>query len=136
MKDYLNKNYLLKRLLFVLVDLFSVFVSMYGALLVLDNFTFGDTGMDKLLTPVFHSLFINMALTVGVFLLFRLYNSVWTHVSIVEMYNVILGCFSTVLISFVWNGTADTLIGKNVFFVTAGYYVIYFFLGFFHSNSI
>ena len=81
------KGKLPKIILFILIDLFVLFIS--SVLAIWTSFNFGDV-TDIYLSNICDFLFIDFIVLFSIFFCFRLYTSVWKYASVTELVNIIL----------------------------------------------
>ena len=85
------------RVLLVLLDIISINLSSYLALLI--RFELKWTSIEpECLSVVNRMSLFNTVTTVLIFLVFRLYHSLWRYASVREMLNIILGCVASAFI--------------------------------------
>ncbi|MCR5685935.1 MAG: polysaccharide biosynthesis protein [Lachnospiraceae bacterium] len=92
MKNVFKDNRLfIRRLFLVVVDIMMVGAASVASLLLRFNLTF-ESIQEDFFENMISYLPIQMAVTVVVFFLFKLYSSIWTFASINELENVIIAC--------------------------------------------
>lgn len=118
-----NVKLFYRRTCLIIYDIISVIFASYFAVFIRYEFRLDDVP-EHFLTPITSFLPINIALTLFVFYIFRLYHSLWAFAGETELQNLVVSCaVSTVLNS----------IGLQ-FFKTAGqpvpksYYFLYLFV--------
>ena len=112
--DELLRKKRLKILVFVLLDIFIVTFSAFVSIWL--RFDFGQIP-SLYFNNIFNYLAIDLVITLIVFIAFDLYTSVWRYASITELLNVIIACFLTEGLFFIY---------RNLFYISMprSYYLI------------
>lgn len=87
---------LYRRLFFITYDSIAVIASGFLALLMRFDFNWGSI-TPEFLNSVQKYMLINVAATVVIFYLLRLYHSLWEYASVTEMQNSVVACFLVTL---------------------------------------
>ncbi len=91
MKNQSNVQLLIRKIALISYDVVAVF--MASALGLLSRFDFQINNIDsKYLLAVKEYFIINVVITILIFLLLRLYNSLWQYASVSELENIIIAC--------------------------------------------
>ncbi len=122
-KEPFNYQKLYRRTILIIYDILSVIVSSYLAILIRYEFKF-DTIPEHFLSPVNHFLPINILITLVVFYIFRLYDSLWAYAGEKEMQNLVMAC----VISGVLNAIGLQFFKSHTQPVPQSYYFLYTFL--------
>ncbi len=88
-----NKELFLRRLFLLILDVISVIMASVGALLLRFNLTFSSVPKD-IFEDMWHLVPYAILISVALFIIFRLYSSLWQFVSVNELQNIV---FSSVL---------------------------------------
>ena len=91
--------------LLVVIDIFLIGLSGFLALYIRYDFRFSNMDM----VYVYHELRclpVNLVITLVLFVLFRLYRSVWRFASTTELLNVIGACTTSMVIQIIWMAAA------------------------------
>ncbi len=95
-----SKAYKLRVLVLVVFDIIVIQLSAFFGLYIRYDFKFGD--MDpKFLHSVLVYAPVNTLITIIIFLLFRLYSSIWKYASVDEMLNIVFSCAFCFLIEII-----------------------------------
>lgn len=123
-KFIINYQKFYRRTALIAYDIISIVASSFLALLFRYDFNLGEV-QTEFLIPVRNFLGINILLTIFIFYLFRLYNSLWAFAGETELQNLVLACLTSSVV---------TGIGVNFFrlegmvkAVPDSYYFGYFF---------
>ena len=123
-KFIINYQKFYRRTALIAYDIISIVASSFLALLFRYDFNLGEV-QTEFLIPVRNFLGINVLLTIFIFYLFRLYNSLWAFAGETELQNLVLACLTSSVV---------TGIGVNFFrlegmvkAVPDSYYFGYFF---------
>ncbi len=127
MKIKLNAQNFVRYGAFVLADAISVMLAMLGAVLVCVNFEFGKDSFQTFWPIAMKTIVFDIIITMVIFMMFRLYSSVWHYASVTEMGAVVVGCMFSSGAIFLFDVIMDAIF-ENVRFVMTSYYVIFFFL--------
>ena len=101
LEDFVEKNAPRNRLaLLVLVDILLITISGFLALYIRYDFRFGNMEMRYVDFEIKY-LAANLIITILLFVLFKLYRSVWRFASTTELLNVIGACSASILIQIV-----------------------------------
>ncbi len=115
-------------LIFVASDVISILVAMVAAMLITFDFGMDPAFSGTVRLAVGRYIPVNLAITLAIFMAFKLYASVWSFASIIELAEVLGACLISTVLMVAANVGVDSLAGKNVFVVPKmGYYVLYFF---------
>ncbi|WP_034465482.1 polysaccharide biosynthesis protein [Butyrivibrio proteoclasticus] len=90
-KEPFNFQKLYRRTGLIIYDIISIILASYVAILIRYEFKVG-TIPDHFLTPVNTFLPINILITLLVFYLFKLYDSLWAYAGERELQNLVMGC--------------------------------------------
>lgn len=115
-------------LLFVIYDIIAICVAEYLSLLTRFDFSFSHIE-PEFVKNAYHYTGVNVITTLIVFVIARLYSSLWRYASVQEMLNVVVAC--------VVSASVQSL-GMHMLFITMprSYYILYlFFLMFFIALS-
>ncbi len=106
LEHIIEKNAPRNRLaLLVVMDIFLIGLSGFLALYIRYDFRFSNMDMEY----VYHELRclpVNLVITLVLFVLFRLYRSVWRFASTTELLNVIGACTTSMLVQIIWMAVA------------------------------
>ncbi|MCH5274582.1 MAG: polysaccharide biosynthesis protein [Lachnospiraceae bacterium] len=109
MKKSINTALLYRRIVLLIYDVLSVTVSVVLALMIRHDFSY--TSIDEtFLESVYSFLPVTTVITLLVFMLFRLYNSLWAFASVSELQNIVMACGVTTVL----NGIGLALFQKPV----------------------
>ncbi len=122
-KEPFNYAKLYRRIGLLLYDIISVVAASYVAFLIRYEFSIGSIP-EHFMTPVNRFLPINIALTLFIFYLFRLYNSLWAYAGQKELQNLVMAC----VISGIVNAIGLQFFKSDVQPVPQSYYFLYTFL--------
>ena len=123
-KEPINYAKLYRRTGLIIYDIISVIVASYLAILLRYNFVLSEIP-DHFLDPVTKFLPINIIVTLVVFYVFRLYDSLWAYAGEREMQNLVMGC----VLSGVINAIGLQFFKSHTQPVPQSYYFLYgFFL--------
>lgn len=117
MKNNSKTPMLIRRIILLLVDSLSIFVSFYASFMIFYNSLLSMQFITHVL-PEAVSLWI---VTMGIFIFFKLYTSLWQFASVTELMNIILATL--------WSTLAASII--NILFsldVPFALYIVYFLL--------
>lgn len=123
-KEPFNVKKFYRRTCLIIYDIISIVASSFLALLLRYNFVVGDIP-DHFLNPIIRFLPVNIALTLLILYLFRMYNSLWAFAGEAELQNVIISCVISALLNAVGLQFFKTS-GQNA--VPVSYYFFYMFL--------
>ena len=90
-KEPFNYQKLYRRTGLIIYDVLSIIMSSYVAILIRYEFKIGSIP-DHFLDPVTTFLLINIAITLLIFYLFKLYDSLWAYAGEREMQNLVMAC--------------------------------------------
>ena len=128
MKEFLS-NFRKHSIPFMIADIIAVAFSMFASLIIYHGFDIdtltasGDAGKIYIYLP------INIVVTVVIFLLFRLYRSVWSYASVIELAMTVLGCLTSTITMVTFSFATDMIAGRNLLTVPhPAYYFLYAFL--------
>ncbi len=124
-KEQTKVNYtkLYRQIALVIYDVISIIAASYLAILLRYEFRFSEV-MEEFMTPVNRFLPINIVLTILVFYIFRLYQSLWAYAGETELQNLVMAC----VISGVINGIGLQFFKIHTQAVPQSYYFLYTFL--------
>ena len=91
MKKTINTALLYRRIFLLVYDIFAVFASSVLALLIRYEFVY-DAIDKKFLNSIYSFMPFTMLITVMVFEVLRLYNSLWAFASVNELQNIVAAC--------------------------------------------
>ena len=117
MKNNSKTPMLIRRIILLLIDSLSIFASFYASFMIFYNSMLSMRFMTHVL-PEAVSLWI---VTMGIFIFFKLYRSLWQFASVTELMNIILATL--------WSTLAASII--NILFsldVPSTFYIVYFLL--------
>ncbi|SFC76363.1 polysaccharide biosynthesis protein [Butyrivibrio sp. YAB3001] len=122
-KEPFNFQKLYRRTGLIIYDVISVIFASYFAILIRYEFSVGSIP-DHFMTPVSEFLVIDIILTLAVFYIFKLYDSLWAYAGERELQNLVMAC--------VFSGVIDA-IGLQFFKIESrpvpqSYYFLYTFL--------
>lgn len=101
MDKYIEKNAPKNRImLLVIADIFIIALSGFLALYIRFDFRFSNMDM-QYVTYELSYLPINLAVTLLLFILFKLYRSIWRFASVVELLNVISACTGSIILQLI-----------------------------------
>ncbi|MDO4963757.1 MAG: polysaccharide biosynthesis protein, partial [bacterium] len=103
-----------KILLFIVLDIVLIFLSSFLALWI--RFDFNIIPKIYLCNFYFY-LFIDIIIMLVIFSCLKLYTSVWSYASIIELINVIIGCLIIEIISFIYHNFLNIMIPRSYFFI-------------------
>ena len=90
MKNNSKTPMLIRRIILLLIDSLSIFVSFYASFMIFYNSLLSMQFITHVL-PEAVSLWI---VTMGIFIFFKLYTSLWQFASVTELMNIILATFN------------------------------------------
>lgn len=122
MKQF-NFKILYRRTALVVYDIVSIIASAYLALLIRYEFSFNSVP-DHFRNPIEHFLPINILITIVLFYVFRLYNSLWAYAGETELQSIVI---SSVLSGLV-NLFGLQFFKEGTLAVPKSYYFLYVFL--------
>ena len=122
-KEPFNYQKLYRRTGLIIYDIISVIVASYVAILIRYEFRIG-TIPEHFLNPVTTFLPINILMTLLVFYLFKLYDSLWAYAGERELQNLVMGC----VLSGVLNAIGLQFFKSEDQPVPQSYYFLYTFL--------
>ena len=122
-KEPFNYAKLYRRIVLIIYDILMVIMASYVAILMRYEFRFGDIP-EHFLNPVTTFLPINIILTLVIFYLFKLYDSLWAYAGEREMQNLVMAC----VISGVINAIGLQFFKSHTQPVPQSYYFLYTFL--------
>ena len=91
MKKTINTALLYRRIFLLVYDIFAVFASSVLALLIRYEFVY-DAIDKNFLNSIYSFMPFTMLITVVVFEVLRLYNSLWAFASVNELQNIVAAC--------------------------------------------
>ncbi len=109
MKRTINTALLYRRIFLIVYDIFAVVASSVLALLIRYEFVYSDID-PVFLDSVYSFMPVSVAITIAVFALLRLYNSLWAFAGVNEMQNIVAACGVTAAL----NGIGLMLAGRPV----------------------
>lgn len=109
MKRTINLALLYRRIFLIIYDILAVTASSILALLIRYEFVYSDIN-PVFLESVYSFMPITIGLTIVIFALLRLYNSLWAFAGVNEMQNIVAACGIVAAI----NGVGYVLAGKPV----------------------
>ena len=104
-------------LLFVILDIIVLILSSFLALALRFDFDIPRYYFNNM----YAYLFIDAVLLIGVFIFYRIYLSMWTYASIEELINIVLSCFTYILVEFIYKALFSISLPRS-------YYMIQFIL--------
>lgn len=117
-----------RAILFGAFDVFAVLIATLGAMVVAFNFCTDASYTDTVRYAVLRYMPINVVITLVIFALCKLYISVWSFASMVELAEVVAACFASSAAMVCINFAVDAVSNKNLMVVPrVGYYILYFF---------
>ncbi len=122
-KEPFNYQKLYRRIGLIIYDTISIFVASYVAILIRYEFSL-DEIPEHFLNPVNTFLPINIIITIVIFYLFKLYDSLWAYAGEREMQNLVMAC----VISGVVNAIGLQFFKSDQQPVPQSYYFLYTFL--------
>ena len=122
-KEPFNYAKLYRRTGLILYDIISVIAASYVAFLIRYEFSIASIP-EHFMTPVNRFLPINIVLTLIIFYLFRLYNSLWAYAGERELQNLVMAC----VLSGIVNAVGLQFFKSDVQPVPQSYYFLYTFL--------
>ncbi len=122
-KEPFNFQKLYRRIGLVLYDIISILMASYVAILMRYEFSFREIP-EFFMDPITAFLPINIIITLAIFYLFRLYNSLWAYAGEREMQNLVMAC----VISGVINAAGLQFFKSDIQPVPQSYYFLYTFL--------
>ena len=122
-KEPFNFQKLYRRIGLIIYDIISIIVASYVAILMRYEFSL-DEIPEYFLDPVNSFLPINIIITIIVFYVFRLYDSLWAYAGEREMQNLVMAC----VISGVINAIGLQFFKSDIQPVPQSYYFLYTFL--------
>ncbi|MBQ7615511.1 MAG: polysaccharide biosynthesis protein [Butyrivibrio sp.] len=122
-KEPFNFQKLYRRIGLVLYDIISILMASYVAILMRYEFSFREIP-EFFMDPITAFLPINIIITLAIFYLFRLYNSLWAYAGEREMQNLVMAC----VISGVINAVGLQFFKSDIQPVPQSYYFLYTFL--------
>lgn len=92
MKQFIrDKRLFLRRLFLILLDVILINIASFSALFIRFDFRFGQIPTNYAEAVLSYTI-INTVLTIVIFSMFRLYNSLWKYAGIDELVNIIFAC--------------------------------------------
>jgi FlaA1/EpsC-like NDP-sugar epimerase len=122
-KEPFNYQKLYRRTGLIIYDIISVIIASYVAILIRYEFRIG-TIPEHFLDPVTTFLPLNILITLAVFYLFRLYDSLWAYAGERELQNLVMAC----VLSGVFNAIGLQFFKSEDQPVPQSYYFLYTFL--------
>ncbi len=122
-KEPFNYQKLYRRIGLILYDVICIIGASFLAILIRYEFSF-DSIPDHFMTPVTTFLPINIAITIAIFYLFKLYDSLWAYAGEKEMQNLVMAC----TLSGVLNAIGLQFFKSDTQPVPQSYYFLYTFL--------
>ncbi len=122
-KEPFNYQKLYRRIGLILYDVICIIGASFLAILIRYEFSF-DSIPDHFMTPVTTFLPINIAITIAIFYLFKLYDSLWAYAGEREMQNLVMAC----TLSGVLNAIGLQFFKSDTQPVPQSYYFLYTFL--------
>ena len=117
MKNNSKTPMLIRRIILLLLDSLSIFVSFYASFMIFYNSLLSMQFMTHVL-PEAVSLWI---VTMGIFIFFKLYTSLWQFASVTELMNIILATL--------WSTFGACIISLVLgLYVPSALYIVYFLL--------
>ncbi len=95
-KDIKNGHLLIKKLMFLIIDIMVIVIASYAGLLLRFDFVFKRI-LPRYLASVDHFLLVNIVLTLVIFYAFKLYHSLWNYASAAELQNILYASFLSTL---------------------------------------
>lgn len=92
----IKRQIMIKKAFLVLLDMICLNVAGFLALWIRFDFSIQDIGI-KYLERLTHYAPVQMVITLVIFVLFRMYSSLWQFASIEEMTGIIVACFTSVV---------------------------------------
>lgn len=90
-----SKEYKIRALLLILIDIIIIVFSSFFALYLRYEFRFNDID-EKFIESMIKYAPVNILIILGLFFAFRLYSSIWKYASVREMVNIIVNAPSHV----------------------------------------
>ena len=90
-KTGFNKAKFYRRLVLIIYDIISVIVASYLAVLIRYDFHIANVPY-HFMTPINDFLAINIIITIIIFAVFRLYDSLWAFAGEMELQNLVVSC--------------------------------------------
>ena len=118
-----NVKIFYRRTCLIVYDIISVVLASYLALLVRYEFSV-DTIPSHFVRPVEQFMPVNIVVTLLIFYLFRLYNSLWAYAGETELQNIIISCILSTLV----NSIGLQFFRQTSQAVPKSYYFLYLFL--------
>lgn len=109
MKRTINTALLYRRIFLIIYDIFAVAASSLLALLIRYEFAFSNID-HTFLESVYSFIPYTVLITIVVFTLLRLYNSLWAFAGVMEMQNIVIACGIITIV----NGLGLMISGKAV----------------------
>ncbi len=122
-KEPFNYQKLYRRIGLILYDVICIIGASFLAILIRYEFSF-DSIPDHFMTPVTTFLPINIVITIAIFYLFKLYDSLWAYAGEKEMQNLVMAC----TLSGVLNAIGLQFFKSDTQPVPQSYYFLYTFL--------
>ena len=97
-KEPFNYAKLYRRIGLIIYDILSVIMASYVSLLMRYEFKFSAIP-EHFLTPVTRFLPINIIITLAIFYLFKMYDSLWAYAGERELQNLVMACLFSALIN-------------------------------------
>lgn len=123
-----NKRAVLYKCMLLIIDAVLINVATYLTFLVRFEMSFGNSNLEYIESAVM-MLVINTIVTLILFRMFRLYNSLWRFASVKELINIIFAC----LFSAIFNIICYMMLALPIF---RSYFVIYFIILFIFTCSV
>ena len=108
--------------LFVLLDIFSMFITMYFATWI--RFDMGQIPSEYVANTL-KIIPLELALMFGTYALLGLYTSVWEYASIPELINIIIGTITVDLFSFGLQGLFNITLPRSVFIIHCAWMICF-----------
>ena len=127
-----DRRLLVRRTILVIYDIVAVILSAYGSLLVRYDFRY------ETVEPAYHAvatrmLYITVPVTVVLFLLCRLYSSLWEYAGATEIVNitiaVILATMMNMVLTLALNHTIDTPMPRSTYIMFGFFLMLYTCIG-------
>lgn len=118
-----NKKLIVRRGILVLYDIAAMMISSGFALLLRYDFNYDAIGFN-FIDNAWKYLPWNIAVTLIIFYLFRLYHSLWAYAGITEMQNVIIACMLSSGAQLFGLQVLDYYMPRSYYFIYAGTFVM------------
>ncbi len=123
MRKTFNAQLFYRRTALIIYDVGSILVASFLAIAMRYEFNFEEIP-DYFLTTIIRFMPFNVILTIAIFYLFRLYNSLWAFAGESELQNLIVACFLSAAV----NGIGLFVVKVGSKAVPDSYYFMYVFL--------